>query len=92
MCAARMKFPLPVFPHWRHAVGMTSPKSRRPGDLILDRYLPDADEETRERAREVLRTHALHLIRIGERIEAEMAQAEDSPDSPGRLTISASRV
>ena len=66
---------------------MTARMDRRPGDLILDRYLPDADEETREQARDVLRVHALLLIRIGERIEAEMAQAGDSPDSAGRLTI-----
>jgi len=71
---------------------MPSRKERRPGDLILDRYLPEADEETRERAREVLRAHALLLIGIGERIEAEMAQAGDSPETPGRLTISAPSV
>lgn len=90
MCAPRTKLPLAVLPRWRHAIGMTSPKSRRPGDLILDRYLPGAGEEIREQARDVLRAHALLLIRIGERIEAEMAQAGDSPDSAGRLTIEAS--
>lgn len=78
---------LPPLPAPRHALGMTARMDRRPGDLILDRYLPDADEETREQARDVLRVHALLLIRIGERIEAEMAQAGDSPDSAGRLTI-----
>ena len=45
--------------------------SPQPGDLILDRYLPDATPEKREEAREVLREHALLLIRIGERILAE---------------------
>jgi len=69
---------------------MTSPTSRRPGDLILDRYLPDANQEMREQARDVLRAHALLLIRIGDRIEAETAQAGDSPDSAGRPTIEAS--
>ena len=86
----RTKLPLPVLPRWRHAIGMTSPKSRRPGDLILDRYLPNVDHEMREQAREVLRAHALILIRIGERIEAETEQARDSPDLAGRLTIEAS--
>lgn len=88
MCGVRTKLPLPVFPHWRHAIGMTSPKSGRPGDLLLDRYLPGADEETRERAREAFRAHALLLIRIGERIEAEQQAAGDSPNPAGRLTIS----
>lgn len=59
---------------------------RRPGDLILDRYLPDADEATRERAREVLRGYALFLIAIGERIESEALS--DSPEPAGRRTIS----
>ena len=45
--------------------------SPQPGDLILDRYLPDATPEKREEAREVLREHALLLIRIGERILTE---------------------
>ena len=48
---------------------------RRPGDLILDRYLSDADEETRERAREALRRFAMLLVRIGERIETEQSTA-----------------
>lgn len=67
---------------------MTSPKSERPGDLLLDRYLPGADEETRERAREAFRAHALLLIRIGERIEGEQQAAGDSPNPAGRPTIS----
>lgn len=71
-----------------HAPGMTSPRDKRPGDLLLDRYLPGADEETRERAREAFRSHALLLIRIGERIEAERQVARDSPNPVGRLTIS----
>lgn len=56
------------------------PKStRRPGDLLLDRYFPNADEETRERAREGFRRYALLLIKIGERLEREAAAATDSP-------------
>lgn len=30
---------------------MTEPSDRRPGDIILDRYLPDASPEEREIAR-----------------------------------------
>ena len=60
----------------------------QPGDFILDRYLPHADAERREEARETLRAHALLLIRIGERIMAEEDEG-DSPDSTGRRRISA---
>jgi len=59
---------------------MANAPKRRPGDLILDRYLPDADEATRERAREVLRRYALHLIRIGERVAREMQVSVDSTE------------
>ena len=48
---------------------MPDSPARRPGDLLLDRYLPDADEETRERAREAFRIYAMHLISIGERLQ-----------------------
>ena len=40
--------------------------------------MPDASPEDRERAREVLRQHALLLIRIGERVvrDQEVGEAE----------------
>ena len=53
----------------------------RPGDLIIDRYLPDASPEDRERAREVLREYALLLIRMGDRI---MRDNEASPPGKGK--------
>lgn len=60
----------------------------KPGDGILDRYMPNADEETRERAREVLRHYALHLIRLGERVLAEEERAAaDSTEIAWRHTI-----
>lgn len=46
-------------------------EDRQPGDLIIDRYLPDASPEKREEAREALRAHALLLVRIGERVLEE---------------------
>ena len=58
---------------------------RKPGDLILDRYLPNATSEAREEAREVLRKHALLLIRWGERTLFE--RAANSPESAGRRKI-----
>lgn len=46
-------------------------REKRPGDLLLDRYFPDADEETRESARERFREFALLLVQIGERVNRE---------------------
>lgn len=66
------------------------PNERQPGDLLLDRYLPDADEARREEAREIFRQYTLHLIAIGERIRREQQAAGDSTDSDRRPTISAS--
>jgi len=44
---------------------------RRPGDLILDRYMPNATEEEREAARQHLRDFAAALLRIFERLARE---------------------
>lgn len=66
------------------------PNDRQPGDLFLDRHLPDADDTTREEAREILRRYTLHLIAIGARIRREQHAAEDSTDVDRRPTISAS--
>lgn len=58
---------------------------RKPGDLILDRYLPNATPEAREEARDALRNHALLLLRWGE--HAFLEQTANSPDSAGRRKI-----
>jgi len=58
---------------------------RKPGDLILDRYLPNATPEAREEAREALRKHALLLVRWGERTRFE--RNADSPESAGRRRV-----
>ena len=46
------------------------PPERQPGDLIIDRYIPNATPEQREEAREALRKHALLLLRFAERAAA----------------------
>ena len=51
---------------------------RRPGDLILDRYMPNAAPEERERAHERLRRLALLVARVRERIEQGEATRENS--------------
>lgn len=70
-----------------HTPEMTAPRPKRPGDLILDRYLPRADDEQREQARDALRAHARLLMRIGERIAADLTQGGDWADSPGRRRL-----
>ena len=49
----------------------TPQQERRPGDLILMRYMPNATEEEREDARENLRRFARVLLRIEERLARE---------------------
>ena len=64
------------------------PPKKRPGDVLLDRYLPDADEETRERARDAFRDFAFFLLRIGERLDQEARDAASSTRSDPGATIS----
>jgi hypothetical protein len=62
--------------------------TRQPGDGLLDRYVPDADEESREAARAAFRDFAFLLLRIGERLEAEANQAADSTELGEGATLS----
>lgn len=68
-----------------HAVRMDS--DRQPGDLIIDRYLPNADTVARAKAREDLRTFAQALLRIAMRRATEELYADDSRESTGRRKI-----
>ena len=49
----------------------TQRPKRRPGDLILDRYMPDASDTEREEARENLRAYAAVVLRIATRLATE---------------------
>lgn len=69
---------------------MPATNARQPGDLFLERYLPDADEATREEAREALRRYTLHLIAVGDRILRRRQAGLDSTDPDRRPTISTS--
>jgi hypothetical protein len=64
------------------------PLKKRPGDVLLDRYLPDADEVTRELAREAFRDFACFLLRMGERLEQDEREAADSTKPEPGATIS----
>lgn len=44
---------------------------QRPGDLILNRYMPNALEEEREAARENLREYAKIVVGIAKRLARE---------------------
>ena len=71
----RIKCSLLLFPQVWHA-GMMEPPKPRPGDLLLDQCFPDADEQTREAAREAFRQYGLILVRLGMKIEQEMLREQ----------------
>lgn len=49
----------------------TPQRARRPGDLILDRYMPNASEIEREEARQNLCAYAAVVLRIATRLATE---------------------
>ena len=53
--------------------------ARKPGDIILDRYLPHATAEEREAARENLR----RLARLILRVQARLARDNPQPRTRG---------
>jgi len=57
---------------------------RRPGDLILDRYMPNATPEEREAARENLRAALTMLIRLEEQRALRDGGKPDSPKEPSQ--------
>lgn len=53
--------------------------ARKPGDFLLDRFFPDADEATRERARAAFLEYGRALVARGERLMAGgLSTAQDS--------------
>jgi len=52
------------------------------GDLILDRYMPDASDKEREAARENLRQYAEVVLRIATRLATEETEVKSEFDSP----------
>jgi len=49
----------------------------QPGDLILDRYMPDATDEEREAARENLRQFAVIVVGMAKRLAREEREQSD---------------
>lgn len=58
---------------------------RRPGDLLLDRYLKGADTKTRERAREAFREFARALEELGEEVASQGTTDSREEDACGRI-------
>lgn len=54
----------------------TPPHAPRPGDLILDRYMPNAAEAEREEARGNLSAYAMVVLRIATRLATEEYEQE----------------
>jgi hypothetical protein len=71
----------------------TPQRARRPGDIILDRYMPNASEAEREEARENLRAYAAVVLRIATRQATEeyeqaiRANGGDKVALKGRLML-----
>lgn len=59
--------------------------AHRPGDIILDRYLPDASPEQREEARENLRRLARLIVRVHERLARERGDKSIRANSTAEL-------
>ena len=51
-------------------------RTPRPGDLILNRCMPNATEENREGARDNLRAYATVVLRIATRLATEEYERE----------------
>ncbi len=67
--------------HTRHHARMKHKKTdHRPGDLFIDRYMPEATEEAREEAHANLRALVALLVRIDERLALEEREQRDSRD------------
>lgn len=63
---------------------MSKHPSKRPGDVILERCMPNATDAEREVLRERLRRFAAILVQIGRRQKREQPTGDDSPDHGGR--------
>lgn len=64
-----------------HARMKNKKTDHRPGDLFIDRYMPEASVEAREEAHENLRALVALLVRIDERLAIEAQQKDDSRES-----------
>ena len=69
---------------------MEETRLRMHGDGLLDRYVPDADPETRERAREAFREFAGLLEALGEAVA--QGPATDSHESDAGCKIQPSQL
>ena len=65
----------------RHHRVMTPPPNPRPGDAIIDHYLPDATEAEREQARRELKGFAAAIFGVAERFVREGRSFVPIPDS-----------
>ncbi len=62
-----------------------APPERRPGDLIVDRYMPTATQEEREAARKTLYAFVAVLLRCATRHANEEYESEIRASDPGAV-------
>jgi hypothetical protein len=68
--------------HSRRYLAMKPNAERKPGDLVLDRYMAHATEQEREAARDNLRAFAAVVIGIAQRRALEESEpTRENPDS-----------
>jgi len=85
ICAASkflcLRNALPLRDTWEM---MRRENDKKPGDLIIDRYMPDATGAEREKARSNLRAYLAVVLRIASRVEDEdrsQGRTGTSPES-----------
>lgn len=62
-------------------------KHRKPGDVLLDRYISELGAEGREVVRARLEAFVRSLLAVAVRLANERREGPDSPNLGGRRTI-----
>ena len=70
----------------------TPQRASRPGDLILDRYMPDASEAEREEARENLRAYAAVVLQIATRLATEEYEQAIRTNGADKVALNSSSM
>ena len=70
----------------------TPQRANRPGDLILDRYMPNASEAEREEARENLRAYAAVVLRIATRLATEEYEQAIRANAADKVALNSSSM
>ena len=70
----------------------TPQRARPPGDIILDRYMPNASEAEREKARENLRAYAAVVLQIATRLATEEYEQAIRTNGADKVALNSSSM